>query len=138
MLYEDDVIDAVCDYLRQHGFTISGQCASTMRGDDIVAHGTGTIRDLHIEAKGETSKRTGSLRHGLPFDGSQVLDHVANAFYRAAKMATEGRVGGIALPANPAHQKRIADIAHAIDSLGIVVFFVAEDLTVSTFRPFTP
>ena len=124
MLYEDDVIDAVCDYLRLHGFTISSQCASTKRGDDIVAHGTGKIRDLHIEAKGETSKRTGSLRHGSPFDGAQVLVHVASAFYRAAKMATKGRVGGIALPANPAHLQRIADIARAIDSLDIVVFFV--------------
>ena len=138
MLYEDDVIDAVCDHLQQHGFTISRKCASTMRGDDIVAHSTGSIRDLHIEAKGETSKRKGSLRYDLPFDGSQVLDHVANAFYRAAKMAANGCTGGIALPATAPHQKRIADIAHALDRLGIIVFLVADDRTVSTSRPITP
>lgn len=138
MLYEDDVIDAVCGYLQQHGFTVISKCTSKLCGDDIVAKGTRKIHDLLIEAKGETSKRVGSRRYSLPFDGSQVRDHVANAFYRAAKMATEGRVGGIALPGTSAHKKRIADIAHAIDSLGIVVFFVAEDRTVTTFRPFVP
>jgi hypothetical protein len=138
MLYEDDVIDAVCDHLQRHGFTIRSKCASTMRGDDIVAHGTGSIRELYIEAKGGTSNRNGSLRHGQSFNDSQVLDHVANAFYRAAKMATNGRTGGIALPANEAHQNRIAAIAHAIEHLAIIVFWVADDRTVTTSKPLLP
>jgi hypothetical protein len=134
MLYEDNVVDAVCDHLRRHGFIIKKKCASTMRGDDIIAQGIGSIRELYIEAKGETSNAKGSLRYGHPFNDSQILVHVANAFYRAAKMATNGRVGGIALPDNSAHRKRVAPITHALDRLGIIVFWVAADRTVSTSR----
>ena len=138
MLYEDDVIDAVCDHLQRHGFTVIHKSTSKMRGDDIIARGPGSTRDLHIEAKGETSKLEGSSRYGKRFDNAQVLDHVANAFYRAAKMATNGRIGGIALPATSAHKKRVADIEHALDRLDIIVFLVAGDRTVSTSRPLTP
>ena len=121
MLYEDDVIEAVCQHLKQNGFEISEQNPSTKRGDDIVARGTGSIRDLCIEAKGETSKRKSSSRYGNEFNGGQVRDHVANAFYRAAKMATSGKTGGIAFPSNDRHRKRISDIEHALNSLGIIV-----------------
>ena len=138
MLYEDDVIDAVCAHLQQHNFTIRSKCYSTVRGDDIVAQGTGSIRDLYIEAKGETGKVINSGRHGLPFNNSQVLVHVANAFYRAAKMATGGRISGIALPANASHKKRIEEIANALDQLGIIVFWVAADKTVTTSKSLAP
>ena len=74
MLYEDDVIEAVCQHLKQNGFEISEQNPSTKRGDDIVARGTGSIRDLCIEAKGETSKRKSSSRYGNEFNGGQVRE----------------------------------------------------------------
>lgn len=135
MLYEDDIVDAVCDHLKSHNFTIIRKCTARQRGDDIVAAGDGKIRDLHIEAKGETSSLKGSRKYGEPFSGFQIQDHVANAFFRAARMAVNGRVGGMALPKNAAHERCVARIQHAIDALGIIVFWVATDRSVTTPVP---
>jgi hypothetical protein len=135
MLYEDDIVDAVCDHLKSHNFTIVRKCTAKQHGDDIVATGAGKIRELYIEAKGETSSRHGSNRYGKPFHGFQIQDHVANAFFRAAKMAVNGRVGGIALPKNAAHEQCVTSIQHAIDALGIIVFWVAPDRRVTTSVP---
>lgn len=135
MLYEDDIIDAVCGHLESHGFTVTQKLTAKQHGDDIIATGNGHIRQLHIEAKGETSSRQGSGRYGTPFHGFQIQDHVANAFFRAIKMATNGRIGGMALPKNEAHEKCVASIQHAIDDLGIIVFWVSADRSVTTSRP---
>ena len=135
MLYEDDIIEAVCAYLERQGFTITQKLNAKQHGDDIIATGNGNIRTLHIEAKGETSSRTDSPRYGKPFSGFQIQDHVANAFYRAAKMATSGRVGGMALPKNAAHERCVAGIQHALDALDIIVLWVASDRSVTTSRP---
>ena len=137
MLYEDDVIGAVCAYLKRRGFTITKTAGVRQRGDDIIAAGHGSIHELHIEAKGEGSGRKGSARYGECFNGSQIRDHVANAFYRAAKMATKDIVGGMALPKNEPHERRVAEIQHALDALNIIVFWVASDRRVTTSRPLT-
>ena len=135
MLYEDDIVDAVCAHLRRNKFTVIQKLSAKERGDDIIATGRGRISKLHIEAKGETSSRRGSGRYGSPFRGFQIQDHVANAFFRAAKMAIDGRVGGMALPKNTAHEQCVATIQHAIDALGIIVFWVAPDRSVTTSLP---
>ena len=69
LLTENDVVEAVCGFLRSHGYTIVQQLTTAERGPDIVA----TRQDrpgqtLSIEAKGATSAR--------PFS------HVSKAFYR--------------------------------------------------------
>ena len=135
MLYENDIVDAVCKYLQAQGFTITQKLNAKQHGDDIIATGVGRIRILHIEAKGETSSRVGSPRHGNPFSGFQIQDHVANAFFRASCMATNGKIGGMALPKNKPHEQCVAKIQHAIDKLGIIVFWVAPDHSVTTSQP---
>jgi hypothetical protein len=138
MLYENDVVEAVCTDLQKRGFVISQRRLSTERGDDIVAiHPSGF--EFLIEAKGETSARTGSGRYGNPFDRGQVLDHVSQAFYRAAAMLCQTETGkdrsvGIALPDNANHRERIDAIQDALRQLNIAVFWVKGDggVTVST------
>jgi hypothetical protein len=131
MLYEDDIIEAVCSYLENLSFTIERRCLSTQRGDDIVAsHGSGLW--LYIEAKGEGSARRGSSRHGRTFDGGQVLDVVAKAFYRAAAMLEEARGekrsrAGLALPDTPDFRRRVSAIDQALHRLGLLVFWVQTD-----------
>ncbi|MEL6439548.1 MAG: hypothetical protein AAFQ80_09875 [Cyanobacteria bacterium J06621_8] len=115
MLYEDDVIEAVCTYLKDQDFTILSKCATTEKGDDMIAEHPFGKYNLYIEAKGETSSKEGTNRYGMLFKGSQMLDHVAKAFYRAAKMLQQNdrnlphRVG-IALPDNHYHRKYVGAI----------------------------
>ena len=123
MLIESDVIAAVCDYLRAEGYEIRQQLAETEQGDDIKAvQGTAI---LLIEAKGETSSKKGSKRFGKPFSRSQVLDHVAMAFYRAAKMRGDGVRVAMAFPDNQQHREMVAEIRQAVRDLKIAVFWVA-------------
>jgi hypothetical protein len=86
VLTEDDLVDAVCDHLETAGYEIMRRCATTQRGDDIVAVRRRSSIALYIEAKGETSNRPTSKRYGKAFSRSQCRDHVANAFYTAARM----------------------------------------------------
>lgn len=123
MLIESDVIAAVCDYLRAEGYEIRQQLAETEQGDDIKAV-QGTVI-LLIEAKGETSSKKGSKRFGKPFSRSQVLDHVAMAFYRAAKMRGDGVRVAMAFPDNQQHREMVAEIRQAVRDLKIAVFWVA-------------
>src|SRR4051812_38479128 len=84
-------IAAVSDNLKQPGYVITQRLTTKQRGHDIIAakHSTTPI-ELHIEAKGETSDRQGSARHGKAFNSAQVSDHVASAFYCAAAILQEG------------------------------------------------
>jgi Holliday junction resolvase-like predicted endonuclease len=93
MLTEDDVVEAVCQHLQASGYRILSRCATTQRGEDIVAeHPSGVT--LRVEAKGETSSKSVTKRFGKPFDNAQANNHVAKAFYAAAEMlgAHGGRV----------------------------------------------
>ena len=137
MLYEDDIIEAVCRHLRECGYTITQSRRSIQRGDDIIAtHPSGL--ELLIEAKGETSARSGSSGYGRAFKSSQVLVHVGAAFYRAARMLqqaipTTRRRAGIALPDNAHHRERVAAIEGALRQLGIAVFWVRPDRSVTVW-----
>ena len=68
MLFESDVVDAVCAQLQARGYHIRQKLQVTQRGDDIIAVRQGApIRELYVEAKGETSSRTTTARYGRPF-----------------------------------------------------------------------
>ena len=140
MLYEDDIVAAVCGYLESRGFTIDGRCRSTERGDDVASHPSG-LR-LYIEAKGEGSAREGSARHGKVFHSGQVFDVVAKAFYRAAAMLQqasngERRWAGLALPDTPAFRRRVSAIDQSLLRLAMPVFWVqpSRSVTVSQELP---
>ena len=91
MLSENQVTEAVCDHHKTHGYVITQGMTTKQRGHDIIATKQSTTPiELHIEAKGETSDRQGSARHGKAFNSAQVSDHVASAFFCAAAMLQEG------------------------------------------------
>ena len=129
MLTENQVIDAVCEFLKSNGWEILKKARTTQKGNDIVASKEGSI--LKIEAKGETSDLQGSARYGKPFDGAQCRDHVANAFFSAAAAhqasGSYELIAGIALPMTPKHQTLIEHIKLALNKLEIAVFWVDKD-----------
>lgn len=136
MLYENDVVDSVSNFLTANGFLVRQQLLSTEKGDDIVAFCPQRKVDVYIEAKGETSAVLTSKRYGIQFSPSQVKDHVANAFYRAAKMYSKNQdcLVGIALPRNPDHLNVVNQILPVLKILSIEVFWVDSDLQVSVLN----
>ena len=129
MFNENDVVAIVERYLRKSGWTIVAARGTDQRGPDIEAAHSTSGRLLYVEAKGETSARRGSRRFGKPFNRSQVRDHVANAFYAAAKVRSRQRtrlrpLSAIALPRNPPHEDLVTAIAGALVRLGIAVLWV--------------
>jgi hypothetical protein len=135
MLTENDIVAAVCDFLRGQGFDDIKHVKTNQHGDDIIANRIRDDLDVYVEAKGETSARVGSYQHGNPFDYSQVLVHVATAFYRAAKMIQETpsartRRVAIALPDTDFHRRRVDSISAVLTQLSIGVFWVQPDKTI--------
>lgn len=127
-LTENDIVEAVCSYLQRHGWTIESRATTVERGVDIVARGPGG-RSLRVEAKGGTSSKSGTARHGQPFSPAQVKTHVARAFFTAAASldsatASEGDRAAIALPSTDQHRLLIDRIHDALEELGIGVFWV--------------
>lgn len=135
MLNENQVVDAVIKHLEGRGYEFVRKCLTTERGIDIVMKEPATGRFLLVEAKGATSDREGSARHGKGFSTAQVRSHVARAFYAAAASLQHpdypGAASAIALPNLDGHRDRIRAIQTALDQLGILVFFVNEDETVA-------
>ncbi len=130
MLFESDVIDAVCTKLETHGYNIRQRLETNQHGDDIIAiKQTPMPRELYIEAKGETSSREDSQRYGRPFDSAQILIHFAEAFYKAAEVLSRNYGNaevraGIALPDNYGHRARVKSVEPIMKQLGIAVFWV--------------
>lgn len=129
MLYEDDVVEAVCAYLTRGGWTIESSATVLDHGDDIVA--SRGARRLVVEAKGEGSSQSHTRRFGAPFTSNQVRSHVAVAVLRSLGVYSErGAIPALAFPDNPHHRERVARIWPALAELGVVVFWVASDSAV--------
>ena len=144
VITENDFIEAMCCYLEHRGYAILQALTTRQTGIDIVARHKESGLRVHIEAKGGTSSKPGSKRYGLPFAASQVRDHVSCAFYKAAQLLEDECSVAIAVPATELHKKRLDDIRHAIERLGIVAFIIDDDGAVSTYigrlrtRPLEP
>ena len=72
-LTENDVVDAVCSELRARGWTIESRASTTERGVDVVARGPKRAV-LRVEAKGATSSKASTARHGHPFSSAPGED----------------------------------------------------------------
>jgi hypothetical protein len=130
LLYEDDVVDAVCRYLKRNGYVIRQSLTVVERGHDIIASKKSQRQwDLYIEAKGQGSSKSSTARYGSAFSSSQVFTHVAKAVLKALRITSkEGRESqaraGIALPRTLAHQKEIDLVSPALRQAGVAVFWV--------------
>ena len=129
MLTENDVIRAVVLYLTDNGWHIKKVSSTVQRGFDILARKGHS--SIGIEAMGETSSKPGTSNYGKPFNASQRISHVSRALYTAARVVRSGDCqAGIALPSTVGHKKLIEEIAPALGTLNIVVFWVQHDRTV--------
>lgn len=132
-LYEDDVVQAVIDYLVSEGWTIDSFALSHQHGDDIVA--SRGAQQLIIEAKGDGSSKSNTARFGKPFTRNQVKTHVSVAVVRAMQVTSKGLArAAVALPDSEFHRVEVGRIAPALRSVGIWVFWVSSDHSVEIQR----
>ncbi len=135
MLYETDVINAVCEYLVNCGYTIEQRLEPTQRGDDIVARKTvQSTHLLYVEAKGETSSRKNSQRYGKPFSRGQIRVHVGEALFRISQILSREHRNkfyvGIALPYTDNHRDFVNSIMPVLKKLQVAIFWVDKNYEV--------
>jgi len=141
VLYEDDVVEAVCRHLERNDYVIRQSLTSVQHGHDIIADKQGDPTwTLYVEAKGEGSSKATTARYGSPFNSGQVFDHVAKAVLKALRVASWGTTeppsrAGIALPENAAHVKEIEMVSRALRNAGVAVFWVGQDKRVHVESP---
>jgi len=135
LLTEDEVSSAVREHLIEQGWKIESfaVAATGQHGEDIVAMRDG--RRLSVEAKGEGSSQSHTIRYGKPFSGGQVKTHVSVAMYQAMKALSKGDCVGIALPDNAPHRQAVGVIGEGVSRLGIAVFWVDRQGAVSVENP---
>ncbi|WP_174733172.1 hypothetical protein [Mesobacillus harenae] len=133
MLFELDVIDAVCQDLEERGYVIINRKKEIKHsGKDVIAKKTNSNKDLRlfIEAIGETSSDSTSKRYGKPFDRSQIKVHISELLFATAETLSMPKLDeyiyktAIAIPDNKDHREFINKIKPFLDSLDIAVFYV--------------
>lgn len=137
MLTENDVVQAVVNYLMKNGFDILSQATTVQRGIDIEAKNKKNKMHLYIEAKGATSSKPETNRFGKPFNNNQIESHVSRAILKLMKIISNDpdshRIKvAMALPDNEGHRKLIEKIYPALRRLKIGVFWVNDKLKVES------
>lgn len=130
MLNENDVINYLCDYLQNKGYTIIQQLNTNEKGIDIIAEKDGST--FAIEAKGATSSKEQTNRYNKPFSRSQAKHHIAMAIYKCCEISDKGVYDsvGIALPNDKNHSDIVSRVCKSITKFGFKLFLVNEDGTV--------
>jgi hypothetical protein len=135
MLAEVDVLNAVAAHLRSEGYRIVEQRSTAERGIDLVAvKANGAV--CWVEAKGGTSSRPGSPRHGRPYDAPQVFDVVAKGFYQTMCRRVEAPAGAriaFAAPDTALFIKYLAPLRELASKLEIEILVVASTGAVRRF-----
>ena len=89
-----------------------------------------------MEAKGAGSSKPGTARYGHLFTQAQVRVHVGEAVLTALAVASAGKAhAAIAFPGDPRHRSLVAPVRAALGQLGVKVFWVGEDGTVTVDEP---
>jgi hypothetical protein len=135
VLYESEVVDAVSDHLKSHGWTEVRRVARTRApGIDLEMQIAGAL--MYVEAKGATSEDPTSKRYGKEFNGGQVNSHVSRAVLTALKWASSGSARpGVALPDNPENRAELGPAMLALHGAEIGIFWVSDDRSVTTDCP---
>jgi hypothetical protein len=129
LLYEDDIKKAVAKLLIEKGYGKPKIAGIREHGPDIVAPTPDGLRELWVEAKGETSSNIRSRRYGKPFDSKQKPDHLGKAVLKSLQWMSSGPdvLSGFALPADEEDVALIDSIAPALKWIRIAVFLVHKD-----------
>jgi hypothetical protein len=131
VLTEDAVIRAVRDHLVAGGWQIVSQAAPDQHGVDLAAVRNGTR--LEVEAKGGGSSKPHTARYGQPFTTAQVRVHVGEAVLTALKVVATGTArAAVAFPDTPRHRAQAGPVESVLHRLGIAVYWVCEDGSVTS------
>lgn len=135
-LDENQVARAVGDWLETRGFQAK-VITSKQRGYDVDASHPSTKARWVIEAKGGTSSKPGSRRHGTEAASSGAYFATAAALHNAVswtgrKSLEEANIG-IALPVSRWFDIHSEKIEPACELLGITIFRVDQNGSISVF-----
>jgi hypothetical protein len=132
LLGEMDVIQSVVEYLEsEKRYTIEKVVRSVIdRGTDIIVNSPKLKALLMIEAKGQTSSKKYTSRFGDEFSKNQKEDHLGRALLRSLQYISQGKMAGIALPADNEDIGLVQSLKPALERLGAIVFLVKQDKTV--------
>jgi len=129
---ENEVIEHLCTYLESQGWCITSRVAAGDRGIDVVAIHPNKER-FFIEAKGGTSSRPGSSRHGKPYTKTQVFDVTSKGLmqclHHIAANKNQVRVA-FAYPDGKSFSDYIDPIKPLLNILGLNLFCVKKNGTV--------
>lgn len=124
---ENEVINILCEYLREQGWEILQAITAGARGIDVIAIRNDGLRFL-IEAKGGTSSTIGSSRYGKAYTKSQVFDVTSKGLMQCFQNSVrrkENDLIGFACPSGKYFDDYILPIKELIGSLGITIFMVS-------------
>jgi hypothetical protein len=131
MLTEDVVIRALREHLAADGWQIVSWSAPDQHGTDLVAVRDGTR--LEVEAKGGGSSKPHTARYGQPFSTAQVRVHVGEAVLTALRVVATGTArAAVAFPDTPRHRSQAGPVEQVLHRLGITVYWVREDGSVTS------
>jgi Holliday junction resolvase-like predicted endonuclease len=133
VLDENDVVEAVCNYLATQGYDILQRCTTNDRGIDIIAKHRSGSGSLMVEAKGGKSSKPGSPRYGENYRKPEVFDRVAKGLYTAVNMHANRQNGSqiaLAYPDTAWFREYIVPVKPVVKQLGIEVYMVREDRSV--------
>jgi hypothetical protein len=134
MLTEDAVIRTLRDHLMVDGWQIMSWAAPNQQGTDLVAVRDGTR--MEVEAKGAGSSKPHTARYGQPFTRAQVRVHVGEAVLKALRVVAAGTaLAAIAFPDTPLHRSEAGSVESVLHQLGITVYWIAENGTVTASSP---
>jgi hypothetical protein len=134
MLNENDIVDAVCEYIetKYKHYKIDRRLSTGEQGIDIVAshpkHGTKII----VEAKGGTSSLPQSSKFGEPYNRSKVLHQTAIGLYQVLRRRDEypsrrkTRIF-LACPDTPLFREHLNPIKTFVRGFGIQILLVQEN-----------
>src|SRR4051812_45353558 len=120
---ENQVIAALCPFLEREGYRIKQRLSTIEHGVDVIAEQAASGKTLYIEAKGGTSSRLGSPRHGKPYTQTQVFDRVAKGVFTGLQMLQRYQSPdtdiALAFPAGRWEQSYLSSIAAPLKILGV-------------------
>lgn len=143
-LNENQVVDAVCEFLESKGVAVEQRCTTKQKGTDIVARRPGSVHKLLIEAKGGTSADPSSRKYGEDYVNKKVYDVVAKAFYAGVCLRSdpEHEVDEVALafPLTDLFLRYVEPLAPALIKMSIGMILVSPDrgVTCHAMPPFQP
>jgi len=135
-LTENNVVDAVANYLDRRGWKVSQKLKTTERGTDIIAERKQT--KLFVEAKGGGSSNKKSARFKTGFSSGQKKHNIAHALLKSITQEKDTKdLIAMAFPNDNYYQKvlKSENLNKALKKLNVIVFLVSEKNDVEVIAP---